>query len=89
MLQRGRRYGAFSAVWTEVFGSDLTLSSLWLANLSDGSGMVSPLIRWDFSDELRLSLKVSLLYGDAGAEYSPRGEAAVVSLSAILGSGSF
>lgn len=89
LVQRGRHYGALSTVWTEMFGSDLTLSSLWLANLSDGSGMVSPSIRWSFSDELRLSLKVSLLYGDAGAEYSPRGEAAVVSLSAILGSGSF
>jgi hypothetical protein len=30
-----------------------------------------------------------LLYGGAGAEYSPVGEAATVSLSAILGSGSF
>jgi hypothetical protein len=89
LLQRGRHYGALSASWTEMFASDLTLSALWLANLADGSGAISPAIRWDCSDELRLSLKVSLMYGGAGAEYSPLGEAATVSLSAILGSGSF
>ncbi len=89
LARRGRAYGALNATWTGMFGSDFTLSSLWLANLADGSGMVSPSIRWDLNDELKLSLKVSLMYGDAGDEYSPGGEAAAVSLTASLGSGSF
>ena len=89
LADRGRHYAAARASWTGLLGSDLDLSFLWIANLSDGSGMVVPALKWQVSDELDFTVKTGFAYGGKGDELSPIGDAATLTLSANFGGGRF
>jgi hypothetical protein len=89
LVGTGRHYGAASAAWSDMLGSDFTLSCSWLGNVSDGSGVLAPSLRWKPVDQLGLYVKATVAYGDAGAEYSRTGEGTSVAVGLDLGNGSF
>jgi hypothetical protein len=89
LLYRGRHYLAASASWSEILDSDFALGLLYLANFSDGSGLLSPTLSWQPWDYFRLSLGVPWRYGQEGDELAPNGQTVGVSISATLGSGKF
>jgi hypothetical protein len=86
LLFFGRHYGGASAAWNGIADSDLSASLFWLANLSDGSGIVRPSLSYQVLDYARLSLGASLGYGTGATEY---GERVAFTLGAALGIGSF
>ena len=86
LLFFGRHYAGASAAWNGIADSDLSASVFWLANLSDGSGIVRPSLIWRVLEYARLSLGASLGYGTGATEY---GERVAFTLGAALGVGSF
>jgi len=84
-----RHYLAASANWSEILDSDFALGLLYLANLSDGSGQLSPTLSWQPWDYFQLSLGLLWAYGEQGDELAPNGRAYGVSIGATLGSGRF
>jgi hypothetical protein len=89
LIYTGRHYAAVNGTWTEMFGSDFNLACLWLGNLSDGSGMVTPSVTWNVIEYLDIVAKVGFMYGEKGDEYTPAGDAMALTLAATLGGGSF
>ena len=67
----GRHYLAASVGWSDLLDSDFGLSLLYLANFSDGSGLITPTVTWDPIDHVRLSTGVRIRYGKTGDEYGP------------------
>ena len=86
LLYFGRHYAGASAAWNGIADSDLSASLFWLANLSDGSGIVRPSLSYQVLEYARLSLGASLGYGTGATEY---GERVAFTLGAALGVGSF
>ena len=86
LLFFGRHYAGASAAWNGIADSDLSTSVFWLANLSDGSGIVRPALTWQVLEYARLSVGASLGYGTAATEY---GERVAFTLGAALGVGNF
>jgi hypothetical protein len=86
LLYFGHHYAGASAAWNGIADSDLSASLFWLANLSDGSGIVRPSLSYQVLDYARLSLGASLGYGTGATEY---GERVAFTLGAALGIGSF
>ena len=86
LLFFGRHYAGASAAWNGIADSDLGASVFWLANLSDGSGIVRPALTWQVLEYARLSVGASLGYGTTATEY---GERVAFTLGAALGVGSF
>ena len=86
LLYFGRHYAGASAAWNGIADTDLSASLFWLANLSDGSGLVRPSLSYQVLDYARLSLGASLGYGTGATEY---GERVAFTLGAALGIGSF
>ena len=86
LLFFGRHYAGASATWNGIADSDLSASLFWLANLSDGSGIVRPALTWQVLEYARLAVGASLGYGTAATEY---GERVAFTLGAALGVGSF
>ena len=87
----GRHYLAASVGWSELLDSDFGLSLLYLANFSDGSGLITPTVTWDPIDHVRLSTGLRISYSDdpAGDEYAPTGGALAWTLGVSLGAGRF
>ncbi len=95
----GRHYLALNLSWSFRKDSDVQVSALLVANLSDGSGTVSPEIDFDLSDEIVLGLKASLNYGQDGSQFRGisgtfLGENLVLPLAAVeaslcIGTGKF
>ena len=86
LLFFGRHYAGASAAWNGIADSDFSAAVFWLANLSDGSGIVRPSLTWRVLEYARLSLGASLGYGTGATEY---GERVAFTLGAALGVGSF
>ena len=86
LLYFGHHYAGASAAWNGIVDTDLSASLFWLANLSDGSGIVRPALSYQVLEYARLSLGTSLGYGTGATEY---GERVAVTLGAALGVGSF
>ena len=86
LLYFGHHYAGASAAWNGIADTDLSASLFWLANLSDGSGIVRPSLSYQVLDYARLSLGASLGYGTGATEY---GERVAFTLGAALGIGSF
>ena len=86
LLYFGRHYAGASAAWNGIADTDLGASLFWLANLSDGSGLVRPSLTYQVLDYARLSLGASLGYGTGATEY---GERVAFTLGAALGIGRF
>ncbi|MCK5672725.1 MAG: hypothetical protein KAH95_05080, partial [Spirochaetales bacterium] len=89
LLDSGFHYGAASANWREMWGSDFSLSVFYIENFSSFSGMVKPSISWGGLDNIDISLSASRMFGDAGEEYSMAGNIAAVSLGVSIGGTSF
>ncbi|MCD6396473.1 MAG: hypothetical protein J7L71_02950 [Spirochaetaceae bacterium] len=89
LTETGRHYGALSASWRDMWGSDFSLSIFYIENFSSFSGMVKPGISWSGMDNIDLSLSFSSMFGDAGEEYSPSGSTSAVSLGVSIGGTSF
>ncbi len=89
LVENGRHYGAASATWREMWGSDFTFSLFFVENFSSFSGMIKPAISWGGFDDIDISLSLSRMFGDAGEEYSPKGSTAAVSLGVSIGGTSF
>ncbi len=66
----GRHYGALMLSWNEIVDTDLSITFLWLGNLSDGSGIISPGLRWNIIDKLSVSTGLRLTYGRSGTEFA-------------------
>ncbi len=88
LQERGQHYLAFNLSSPDVAKTNLTPSALWLANLSDGSGLVNTSLRYDGIDYLSPSLSYRYSYGSEGAEYTPNGESHSLVLALTI-SGSF
>ena len=89
LLYPGRHYLAASIGWSEIGDSALSLSLLYLANLSDGSGLITPTVSWAPIDPVTLSSGARISYGDSGSEYAPLGGSLAWTLSASVGAGRF
>ena len=82
------RLAAFAA-WSPIGESDFGLSVLYLANLSDGSGLVQPSASWQPLKRVLLSVGAGLRYGPAMSEFAPAGAAPSLMLNLSLGKGDF
>jgi hypothetical protein len=67
----GRHYLAAGVNWFELLDSRFSLLVLYLANLSDGSGMIIPSVTWGPIEHLSLSTGLRIGYGETGDEYAP------------------
>lgn len=86
LLFFGNHYAGASAAWNGIADSDLDASLFWLANLSDGSGILRPLLSYQVLEYARLSAGARVGYGTGATEY---GEFVAITLGAALGVGSF
>lgn len=86
LLYFGNHYAGASAAWNGVADSDLDASLFWLANLSDGSGIVRPLLSYQVLEYAQLSAGARVGYGTGATEYR---EFVAITLGAALGVGSF
>jgi len=66
----GRHYGALMVSWSEIADTDLSANFLWLGNLSDGSGLLSPGLSWNIIDKISVSAGLRLTYGKSGTEFA-------------------
>jgi hypothetical protein len=91
ILYPGRHYLAASIGWSELLDSDFGLSLLYVANLSDGSGLITPTVTWDPIDYVSLSTGLRISYSNepSGDEYAPTGGALAYTLGVSLGAGRF
>jgi hypothetical protein len=98
VYQSGRHYAGAFLTKTEAGNKKLTASVLAIANLSDLSGFVQPMLTWEFFSRCSLALSptfywsVDALWGAGeNAEYTvlAGGPSVSVSLKATLGSGGF
>jgi hypothetical protein len=89
LIESGRHYGAASASWREMWGSDFSLSLFYIENFSSFSGMIKPSLSWSGLDNIDISLSASRMFGDTGEEYSMFGNTAAVSLGVSIGGTSF
>ena len=65
----GRHYAAATVSW-QIFDTDLSLSVIGLANLSDLSGVVIPALSYSFFDYFSVTANARFTFGEAGDEYS-------------------
>ena len=86
LLFFGRHYAGASAAWQGIADSDLSAAVYWIANLSDGSGVVRPSLTYRLLEHAELSLGARVWYGAADTEYAER---VAVTLGASLGIGRF
>ncbi len=85
----GQHYGAATFIWSEIGGSPLRFSALWLSNLSDLSGYLLPQVSWKLLDYAIVSVGARFAYGEAGDEFAPQGSGFSLLLDATLGTGDF
>ncbi len=89
LYRPGRHYCSARVMWSEILDSNFSASVLWIGNLSDASGQVSPEISLELFEYAGLSLGMPVFYGDKGDEFTPNGKSFSISLTASLGGGDF
>lgn len=89
ILYPGRHYLATSVSWFDILDSSFSLSVLYLANLSDGSGLITPSITWELIEYVSLNTGFRISYGQTGGEYARNGGFLAYTFSASLGGGRF
>ena len=98
LLSWGRHYAAVTVGWNDIFNSNIGFSLLLIANLSDLSGIVTPVFTFSLFDTFMLSLNVRMTFGDNGDEFTnpgalfagdTEGGTLAVSLNVSMGDGSF
>ena len=70
LLERGRHYLGSNVLAPDVGDTGLSPSVLWLANLSDGSGLVNVGVDYAPNDYLTPRVGYRYTYGAAGSEYN-------------------
>jgi len=96
----GRHYAAGTLSWSDIGGSEISLSVFALANLSDLSGIITPTLRFPILDVLSMSVSGRLTFGNDGDEFTnpaalfdtgdeTTGSTFAFTISAGLGGGSF
>ncbi|MBN2553991.1 MAG: hypothetical protein JXB06_14535 [Spirochaetales bacterium] len=87
LLYPGRHYLAAGLNWFEILDSRFTFSLLYLANFSDGSGLINPSLSWAPIEYLSFTTGLRITYSDdpGGDEYAPAGGALAWTLSASIG----
>ncbi|TXT42671.1 MAG: hypothetical protein FD137_2066 [Spirochaetes bacterium] len=70
LLGSGQHYAALNLSKGEVFGEDLSVSLLALANLSDLSGIVKPSLAWSVTENFSLTASPTFFFGPEEGEYS-------------------
>ena len=81
----GRHYLAAGVNWFELLDSSFSLLVIYLANLSDGSGMIIPSVTWGPIEHLSLSTGLRIGYGEIGDEYAPAGGSLAYTFSVSIG----
>ena len=66
----GQHYVGAMVSWSSIFGSDISFSTLAIANLTDLSGMVIPNFSLKIVDYLSMSAGMRLTFGEEGDEYT-------------------
>jgi hypothetical protein len=91
LLYPGLHYLATSISWFEIGDSSFSVSLLYLANFSDGSGLLTPTVSWEPIDHVSLSTGFRISYSDdtIGDEYAPTGGSLAWTIGVSLGSGRF
>jgi hypothetical protein len=85
----GTHYGALSFSLSEILDTGLGFSTLFLSNLSDGSGFFSPTLSYKLFDHAQISFGTRLSYGDVKDEFTLLGRELSLSIGATIGSGRF
>ncbi|MFW6288867.1 MAG: hypothetical protein ACOC2Q_03710, partial [Spirochaetota bacterium] len=75
--------------WSDLFGSEINASALWIQNFSDMSAMVTPSLGRTIVDKVNFTLAVPMMFGEEGDEFTPLGDSLSLRLSVSLGGGSF
>ena len=89
LAQWGKHYATADISYTGLFDGDITLSTQWLGNLSDSSGIVIPSVSYRFIDYASAKIGTQILYGEKEMEFTPAGKGLSATLSITLGSNSF
>ncbi len=66
----GKHYLGMAVSFSSISGSDLSFSTLGIANLSDFSGMIIPTVTYSFMDYLSASAGMRITFGEEGDEYT-------------------
>lgn len=66
----GRHYAGGIISWSSIFDTDLSFSTLAIANLSDLSGMVLPTFSYKIIDHVSVSAGMRMSFGQEGDEYT-------------------
>ena len=66
----GRHYAGAMVSWSSIFDTDLSFSTLAIANFSDLSGMVIPTFSYRIIDYISLSAGMRMTFGQEGDEYT-------------------
>ena len=87
LVMSGRHYAGVRGSWDP---SNVEIALLWIANLWDGSGIVTPSFSWEIVPEhLILTLRFPVNYGEERDELSYYGRSFSVGFRAALGGGVF
>ena len=98
----GRHYAGAMISWSSIFDTDLSFSTLAIANLSDLSGMVIPTFTYRIIDYVSIAAGMRMTFGEEGDEYTNpiallgfggddawRGPTMSFTLNCSIGGGSF
>ncbi|MBN2441729.1 MAG: hypothetical protein JXJ04_10285 [Spirochaetales bacterium] len=89
LLARSMHYAAGLLMWNTIFDSDFSASLLWIGNLADGSGQITPSITWDIMDYASTMLSFPITYSGQLAELISINQSFGIKLDFSFGSGSF
>ena len=70
LVNFGRHYLGGLISWSSIFGTDLSFSTLAIANMTDFSGIVIPTFSYSIIDYISVSAGMRMTYGAAGSEYT-------------------
>ena len=87
----GQHYGAASISFSEIGGSDFSISALGIMNFSDISGFAQPTVSWEIADYLKLSIFSTFIFGADSTEYGflGRGRPVTIGIKLSAGTGNF
>ncbi len=81
LINFGQHYLGGIISWSSIFDTDLSFSTLVIANMNDFSGMVIPSFSYKIIDYISVAARARFTFGDAGDEYT--NPAALLSLGLL------
>ena len=70
LVNFGRHYLGAMVSWSSIFDTDLSFSTLAIANMTDLSGMVLPNLSYRIMDYISVGAGMRLTFGEVGDEYT-------------------